>query len=46
MKNTKDKSAVNLGRKSWEKRTEGKNEIQIKEMMSMLRKGKKLTTNA
>lgn len=49
-KKDKNKSAVLLGKKSWEKRTEGMSRPQIRAMMSSLKKGKKkkdnLTVNA
>ena len=41
MENTKNEFAVGLGRKSWETRTKGMTEDQIKKMMSKLKKGKK-----
>ena len=44
MENTKNEFAVGLGRKSWEKRTKGMSEAQIKKMMSKLKKGKKKST--
>lgn len=43
MKKEKNKYAVGLGKKSWETRTKGKTEKEIKEMMSLLKKGKTLT---